>query len=110
MAPIVIKTRNPGRACPGCGTTLIGLIRKFRAGCARCYETFPREIELILTRDSSGNGKMHYTGKRPGHVKSISDHIRMGEIIRDQISEALTHEDYEQASRLQRNLEDLPNG
>ncbi len=50
-------------ACPGCGLTRRDLYQQGQMGCARCYETFPAEVQRALKEI---HGETRHLGKNAG--------------------------------------------
>ena len=53
-------------ACPGCGLPRSEFRKRARVGCARCYETFARELAPML-RDMHADD--HHVGKLPARER-----------------------------------------
>ena len=56
-----LPERDP-LVCPGCGLSRPEFRKRARVGCARCYETFARELAPMLRDMHSGD---HHVGKVP---------------------------------------------
>ena len=56
-----LPERDP-LTCPGCGLSRPEFRKRARVGCAKCYETFARELAPMLRDMHSGD---HHVGKTP---------------------------------------------
>ncbi|MDD3044671.1 MAG: hypothetical protein PHF33_04315 [Candidatus Delongbacteria bacterium] len=84
------------RICPNCSTPVQMIKKEGRAGCAKCYEFFGREISDRL---------FYSTGKRYEFSKDDqAEGKRSKEVIRERIAAAVKSENYELAADLTRKL------
>ena len=91
------ENENEARACARCGTSYLDFKRTGMVGCAQCYNAFREPMEALLTRV---HGNTQHAGRVPGGVRSGAS-IRMNiERLRQQINQAVTAEEYEEAARL----------
>ena len=79
--------------CPDCGIRLVDLRKTGRVGCARCYETFRKQILPLLKRV---HGAVEHTGSRPA---GAAPRIELNQ-LREDLRRAIEAEDFEQAARL----------
>ena len=96
--------------CELCGSSLDEIIRSSRVGCARCYETFDRQLQPTLQRI---HGALGHTGKIPETDPAMAERRQKEQYIdqlRMQISDAVRAEDYEQAAKLRDEIRTLEEG
>ena len=96
--------------CELCGSSLDEIIRSSRVGCARCYETFDRQLQPTLQRI---HGALRHTGKTPETDPAETvrrRRLNRIESLRAQISEAVQAEDYERAAKLRDEIRKLEEG
>jgi len=96
--------------CELCGSSLDEIIRSSRVGCARCYETFDRQLQPTLQRI---HGALKHTGKTPETDPAETARRRRQtriEQLRGEITAAVQAEDYEQAAKLRDEIRTLEEG
>lgn len=84
------------RVCPECGMREGRLRREGRAGCPTCYTTFGDVFEAYCKKL---HGATRHIGTEPQKQTEQTERDRI-EVLRAQLSQALAHEEYEQAARL----------
>ena len=87
--------------CPGCGLPRSEFRKRARVGCARCYETFARELAPMLRDMHSGD---HHVGKVPARERLTRTRSELDVALQTAIRE----QRYEDAAMLRdriRNLE-----
>ena len=84
--------------CPLCHSKLDDIKRSGRLGCARCYYTFEKQVDVLLRRIQ---GSSFHLGKRSGKPlsKHYDDQIKIRE-LKKKLNESVKEEDYEEAARL----------
>ena len=97
------KTKT-GLECPNCGLDLEGFKRAGKLGCSECYETFNSELSQIYNRiqtNPTNKGKIPKSHGEP-YLKSraIRDY-------REELENALSLEEYEEAARLRDEIREL---
>jgi protein arginine kinase activator len=88
------------RICPGCGLSRSEFRQRERVGCARCYETFARELAPLL-REMHVAG--HHAGKMPERERA---HLKRAE-IEAALQETIRNQRYEDAAVLRDRLHKL---
>lgn len=104
--------------CPSCGLTLRRFLDEGKFGCAQCYEAFGERLEPIMKKLQPST---EYKGRRPAESgfatvrpqteKSPGDEkaITFAELERA-MKEAAAREDYEEAARCKKQLEEMRKG
>jgi protein-arginine kinase activator protein McsA len=101
-----VKATPPadGKRCPGCDCTIHDLRKMKKMGCPHCYETFASELETYLPKVQGGKkshkGKVPAQGKAPVPDVSLPSNAEdLVKILREQMAQAVTEEDYEKAGK-----------
>ncbi len=91
--------------CPGCGASWKRIGLDERAGCSRCYATFPASLALLLEYVQRAP---HHQGKSPRaaqkrvlrleHLRQRRDHQL--QLLQNRLAEAVRTERYEEAASL----------
>lgn len=90
--------------CPDCGLSLRKFQKEGRLGCPHCYEVFAREIKGVLTSLHEASG---HVGRVPKHHRrEPGPEIRLAR-LRDELSEAVRSEAFEEAARLRDEIREL---
>lgn len=90
--------------CPSCHMSLEDIEKDGLLGCAKCYETFRVDLELLLRRI---HGSTKHIGSRPRPQRVFGKSPDLQE-LRNELLRAVEQEDYEKAAEyrdLIRNLE-----
>ena len=91
--------------CPNCGITLEQFRRQAVLGCPHDYEVFSQILEPVIAKAHGGNST--HRGKVPAHVgQTVKNQSELLE-LKQQLSEAVTTEDYETAARLRDKIKQL---
>ncbi len=90
------STRQGGRRCPGCDTTLNEFEKTGLLGCHQCYQTFEKELAILLRRI---HGSSKHIGSRPRPRRIISGERDLGK-LRKELDEAIGQEKFERAAEL----------
>ncbi|MHB1033857.1 MAG: UvrB/UvrC motif-containing protein [Pirellulales bacterium] len=94
------------QACPICGITFYEFRSQGRLGCPHDYVCFKRQLEPLIVNI---HGETVHVGKRPrrgsGGTESQTELIR----LRRKMKDAVTAEDYEEASRLRDEIRRVEN-
>ena len=89
--------QESGKTCPGCSATWRELQKSGKAICPRCYETFGEELKPTL-RQLHGN--VTHVGRAPaGRRAQKEKRDRLAE-LKNQLSEAIREEKFEEAATL----------
>jgi len=87
--------------CPGCGLSGSEFNKRGRVGCARCYETFSRELAPML-RD------MHGGDRHVGKVPRREQETRARADLETALRQAVAAQRFEDAAALRDRLRNLP--
>ncbi len=104
------KKRTRGKAkprkCPGCGTLEDQFRAKGRLGCARCYETFSKSLDTIVSRIHNST---EHRGKVPRQAaRSLDLKTEMRRLQQD-LQRAIISENYERAAKLRDKIKQYEN-
>ena len=97
--------------CGLCGATLNEIIKSSAVGCAQCYEAFYTQLKPTLQRI---HGSLEHTGKTPEdgnpdlRVRREREQVLAG--LREQITQAIKLENYEEAARLRDEIRRMEEG
>ena len=95
--------------CTLCGSTYAELARRGKAGCAKCYEVFARELSPTLAEMHGADA--HYMGRgalaedTPTEPAPVVDPAVTA--LRAELAEAIENEDYERAALLRDKIREL---
>jgi protein arginine kinase activator len=92
---------NDTLVCPSCGLTRSEFRKRGRAGCARCYRTFARELAPMLRDLHSGD---HHVGKVPARERVSRTRAELKTALRN----AVRTQRFEDAAVLRDRLRKLP--
>ena len=83
--------------CPKCGFSYADFKKKGRLGCSHCYVTFKQLLLPLLKKIHSA---VRHTGRSPAKKGRKEPAALKVERLRLELSEAIKHEEYEQAAKL----------
>lgn len=83
--------------CPNCSLTYDEFTESGKIGCSRCYNLFRKQIKPLLSRLHGNN---QHIGKVPSSLKVRLNQIKTIKQIRENLSEAISKEEYEKAAIL----------
>lgn len=86
--------------CPGCGLPRTEFRKRARVGCARCYETYARELAPMLRDMHAGD---HHVGKLPARERLGRTCTELERALR----EAVKSQRYEDAALLRDRIRKL---
>lgn len=87
--------------CSMCGMTFEDFENTGRLGCAHCYEDFREQLVPIIKR-------IHGSQQHTGYENSEEDKKRLAvQELKAKLSEAILHENYEEAARLRDEIKAL---
>ena len=84
-------------ACPRCGLTYAEFKAKGRLGCPACYQAFAPVLVPLLEKV---HGKRKHVGSTPSRLKHVLESRKELDLLEDELSAAVSHEQYENAARL----------
>ncbi len=97
-------TEGGDGVCPGCGLTYSGFRETGRLGCARCYKTFSEELGPLIRRIQ---GASRHVGKRPQREgEQYEQAARLRRLV-EELERAVGSEDYERAAELRDRIKEL---
>lgn len=92
------------KICPICGISFYEFRNAGRLGCPNDYSCFEKELEGLLLNI---HGETRHVGKIPARgVGKLSEHTRLIQMRRE-LKEAVSEEDYEQASKIRDKIREL---
>ena len=94
-----LPERDP-LVCPGCGLSRPEFRKRARVGCARCYETFARELAPMLRDMHSGD---HHVGKVPARERVSRTRVE----LENALKLAIRTQRYEDAAVLRDRIRNL---
>ncbi|MBN2050999.1 MAG: UvrB/UvrC motif-containing protein [Spirochaetales bacterium] len=95
--PIEKGTEPVEGMCSVCGLSLQEFRKKGKAGCPECYQFFRRDIIALLENVA---GTPRHRGKLPKKLKTYKVLMVDKQILKQQLKEAVSREDYEAAAAL----------
>ena len=90
-------TRTSRKLCPLCHSSFEDLRRSGKAGCPSCYQTFAAELENTIR---SIHGNVKHIGRAPSKVKAEPQEKSQLETLREELSVAISEENFERAATL----------
>lgn len=90
--------------CPNCNITYEEYRETGKLGCSRCYETFEKQLKLIIKNMYSNE---EYIGKSP---KKCNDNIYISKqirILKEELNRAIDKEEYEKAADIRDKIKEL---
>ena len=94
--------------CPSCGLTYGQFKKRYRVGCADCYDAFREQMIPLLVKVH--NSDIH-TGKRPDgsppRTATRENPMWTLEVLRRQLQAAIKREEFEEAARLRDRISEL---
>lgn len=90
--------------CAFCGTSQKDFRASGRLGCAHCYGAFAESLRDLLRRV---HGSAKHVGRRYEPPSPTAAPLRSIESLRDQLREAVAHEDFERAAALRDEIRGL---
>ncbi|HUU29217.1 MAG TPA: UvrB/UvrC motif-containing protein [archaeon] len=92
------KDSDTPEECPFCHSKLDDIKRTGRLGCGNCFETFEKQIDVLLRRIQGSSFHVGERSVKPEGQK-YSDQLRIRE-LKKELNAAVKVEDYEKAARL----------
>jgi protein arginine kinase activator len=91
-------------SCPVCGITFLEFRKQGRLGCPHDYTCFANELEPLFLNI---HGETHHVGKVPKFCASGTEQQTQLIRLRRELKEAISTEQYEQASKLRDQIRDI---
>jgi protein arginine kinase activator len=85
------------KSCSRCGMTFNKFKTGGRLGCDVCYDSFKKEVEVLL---KNVQGSTHHEGKYPRRLGAGLLNKRHADELRANLKKAVAEENYEEAARL----------
>ena len=101
LSTMTDKAQTPDLACPQCGETYAEFQRTGMLGCAKCYQTFSRELTPLIARVQ---GRVQHAGRRPPVSEAEQERLTQMEELRRRMEAAVAEENFEEAARLRDEL------
>jgi len=99
-----VKQTRSIKACSRCGMTFNKFKTGGRLGCDVCYQSFAKEVEVLL---KNVQGSTRHEGKYPRRMGAgILSKLQISE-LRAQLKNAIEEENYEEAARLRDEIREL---
>lgn len=92
--------------CNICGLSYTKFKETGRFGCSNCYTVFGERLNPLFKRV---HGNINHTGKIPERAGSRIKSIRLLDKLKNELSEAIKHEEYEKAADLRDQIRALSN-
>jgi len=96
--------RPPAKACSRCGMTFNKFKTGGRLGCDVCYQSFAKEVEVLL---KNVQGSTRHEGKYPRRMGAGILSKRQVTELRSQLKKSIEEENYEEAARLRDEIKAL---
>jgi protein arginine kinase activator len=90
--------------CPTCGMSFENFRETGRLGCANCYKAFEDKMTPLIRRI---HGNIEHNGKIPRRTGGILKAKKSIEKMRDELKNAVNHEEYEKAAKLRDEIKEL---
>ena len=95
------------QACPVCGITFYDFRSQGRLGCPNDYSCFQAQLEPLIL---NVHGELEHVGKRPTRASAGTEQRTQLIRLRREMAEAVTHEDYELATKLRDQIRQIEAG
>jgi protein arginine kinase activator len=95
------------QACPICGITFFEFRSQGRLGCPHDYVCFQAQLEPLILNI---HGESEHVGKRPKHAAAGSGNRTQLIRLRREMKEAIDDENYERASQLRDQIQQIETG
>jgi len=93
-----------GSVCPRCAISLSDFRKYGKLGCGQCYETFAKELELIIMKM---HGSTSHVGGCPQEIHGLRDAYDHITDLRHRLTTAVANEAYEEAAQLRDHIKQL---
>lgn len=102
-----VTTLTTVKRCSKCGSSFHDIVKDGKIGCAECYRTFYDNLLPMLQRI---HGRIQHNGKtsaKAGHIQQEESLEEKIERLKNDMNEAVSHQDFEQAARLRDEIKAL---
>ncbi len=103
--PVNVAKAKPVQ-CEQCGFTDAQFSHIGKLGCPKCYEVFENKLDPVLRRV---HGNPRHTGKIPKRIGGTLGIRKEIEKLKQELQEAVNHEEYERAAEIRDNIRGLEN-
>ena len=93
-----------GTVCPLCGATSRDIQKNGKAGCAKCYEVFRRELKNAAYRIHGG---VQHAGRAPGNHREEMERQAKIDELKEQQAKAIEEQNFELAAELRDKIKAL---
>lgn len=90
--------------CPLCGSTARDIQKNGKAGCAKCYDVFRRELKTAAYRIHGG---VQHAGRAPGNHREEMERQAKIDELRARQAEAIEEQNFELAAKLRDEIKAL---
>ena len=90
--------------CPLCGSTARDIQKNSKAGCARCYDIFRRELKSAAHRIHGG---VQHVGRAPGNHREEMERQTKIDELKTRQAEAIEEQNFELAAKLRDEIKAL---
>lgn len=101
-----LRSAEPEKKCPVCGSTYSDIAKTGRVGCPQCYETFGDELSDII---GSVHGTTSHTGNVPSRHRAKKERDNKLKTLKKDLENAIKAEEYEKAATLRDEIRSLQN-
>lgn len=98
------QIRSDTKRCPLCGSTFEDLAMEGKVGCAKCYETFARELESTI---SQLHGNAVHCGRGPKGFSEKRDREEKIASLKAGLKKAIDEQKFEDAAKLRDEIKEL---
>lgn len=98
------------KRCSKCGSSFHDIVKEGRIGCSECYNTFYDNLLPLLQRI---HGRIQHNGKtssKSGQIQQEESLEKKIEQLKNEMSEAVSRQDFEQAAKLRDEIKALESG
>lgn len=98
-------TSQKSAKCPTCSFTFRKFLNEGKLGCPQCYETFGKQLPLVLTKIQAGTT---HSGKAPGKPNHHNEWVQKQiDSTREQLQLAIHEERFEDAADLRDEIREM---
>ena len=102
MSSAAAKAEQRTPTCSECGLTYLDFRQQGILGCASCYSAFEEQLNTLIERAHEGG--THHVGKTPKRAGGAIDRQKRIVVLRKQLSDAISAEQYERAASIRDQL------
>jgi protein arginine kinase activator len=91
-------------SCPRCGLKASEFRKQGKLGCPECFRAFEKDVKAIVSQMAA---RPRHTGRLPSAAEVAREGEGRGEVLREELREAVEREEYELAARIRDRLREL---